>query len=332
MLLITGGAGFIGSALVSRLNNIGHDDIIIVDRLRNTSKWKNLRNLKYQKYIHADEFFLPENKHILKQISSIFHMGACSSTTEMDMDYLIKNNVIYSQQIFNLSQELDIPFIYASSAATYGNGEFSYNDNHQNIYKLRPLNPYGYSKQIFDEWMLKQRTSQNKWFGLKFFNVFGPNEYHKDEMRSLIHKSFFQINETGQVRLFKSYRNEYKDGGQLRDFIYVKDLVLTMIKLLDVDRKNSGIYNLGTGLARSFYDLASITFKVMNKKENILFIDMPKNLKEQYQYYTQANMQRLTNIIPDLKFRTLENSIDDYINNFLSQKDPYFDGKITKWN
>jgi ADP-L-glycero-D-manno-heptose 6-epimerase len=327
MILVTGGAGFIGSVLVGELNNAGRTDIIVVDRLRDTSKWKNLRDLKYEEYIHADDLFLPEYADVLDKISCIYHMGACSATTEMDTDYLMKNNVIYSQNLFKLALELQVPFVYASSAATYGDGEDGYCDDHEGISKLRALNPYGYSKQLFDEWVLRQEVKPSKWFGLKFFNVYGPNEYHKEEMRSLVHKAFEQINETGKVRLFKSHKEGFEDGKQLRDFVYVVDVARAMIKMANLHTGDgSGIYNLGTGQARSFYDLAVATFMAMGKEVNIEFFDMPDKFRKQYQYFTQADMNKFFKLLPNFTFSSVEEGVTDYVKNFLLKDELNYNG------
>ncbi len=327
MILVTGGAGFIGSVLVGELNKLGHKNIVIVDRLRDTAKWRNLRNLKYEEYIHADDLFLPEYADILDNLDCIYHIGACSATTQMDMDYLMRNNVLYSKNLFNLATELQIPFIYASSAATYGAGEFGYNDDHESIPKYKPLNPYGYSKQLFDEWVLEQENTPSHWFGLKFFNVYGPNEYHKEEMRSLVHKAYGQILESGKVKLFKSHKEGFKDGEQLRDFIYVKDVVRAIIELGKPTSANgSGIYNLGAGKARSFYDLMVATFKAMGKEVNVEFIDMPVSIRNQYQYYTEANMEKFFQLLPNFKFSTLEEGVTDYVTSYLQKEDPNYNG------
>ncbi len=327
MILVTGGAGFIGSVLVSELNKIGREDIVIVDRLSDSKKWLNLRNLKYSEYIHADELFLPEYSDLLDQLSFIFHIGACSSTTEMDMDYLMKNNVLYSKNLFSLALELGVPFIYASSAATYGSGENGYDDNEDQLNKLRPLNPYGYSKQLFDEWVLRQEVRPKHWFGLKYFNVFGPNEYHKGDMSSLVYKAYHQIKDGGLVKLFKSHKDGYEDGKQLRDFVYVKDIVRAMIAMMDRDcAKDSGIFNMGTGQANSFYDLVAYTFKALGKEPNIEFIPMPEKLRNQYQYFTQANMDKFNRLFPDFKFNSLEQNVGDYVKNYLVKEDPHCNG------
>lgn len=324
MILITGGAGFIGSVLAKQLNALGHTDLVIVDKLEDSIKWKNLRGIKYLDYIHADELFNGDYDDLIAQTDLIFHMGACSSTTEKNMDFLMKNNVAYSQALFRFAATKNIPFIYASSAATYGAGEFGYNDNHDGISQLMPLNPYGYSKQLVDEWILKEEAKPDHWFGLKFFNVFGPNEYHKEEMRSLVHKSFEQIKSSGKVKLFKSHRPEFKDGEQLRDFIYVKDVVGAMIELADPEKaEHSGIYNLGTGVARSFLDLTKATFKSMGIAPNIEFIDMPEELRGQYQYYTQAEVAKLMSVLPGFEFTSLEAGISDYVQNYLMKANPH---------
>ena len=325
MILVTGGAGFIGSVLVHELNRLGEVDIIIVDRLEKSSKWKNLRGLKYREYIHADDLFNGDYDELINETDIIYHMGACSATTEMDMDFLMKNNVQYTKALFSFAATKNIPMIYASSAATYGNGEMGYDDNESEIGNLIPLNPYGYSKQLVDEWVLRTDTAKpDHWFGLKFFNVFGPNEYHKEDMRSLVHKAFMQINENGIVKLFKSHRPEFKDGEQLRDFIYVKDVVRVMIALSYTDKAQfSGIYNLGAGEARSFKDLINATYKALNKEPKVEFIDMPVAIRNQYQYFTEANTEKLLKAIPNFKFTSLEEAVLDYVQNYLMQENPH---------
>lgn len=324
MILITGGAGFIGSVLAKQLNVLGHTDLVIVDKLEESIKWKNLRGIKYSEYIHADELFNGDYDDLIAETDLIFHMGACSSTTEKNMDFLMKNNVAYTQALWRFAATKNIPFIYASSAATYGDGELGYSDDHEKVEGLLPLNPYGYSKQLVDEWVLKQESSPEHWFGLKFFNVFGPNEYHKEEMRSLVHKSFEQIKSNGSVKLFKSYKPNFKDGEQLRDFIYVKDVVRAMIELADPDKApHSGIYNLGTGKARSFVDLTKATFSAMGIAPKIEFIEMPEALRSQYQYYTQAETKKLLNALPGFEFTSLEEGVRDYVQNYLMKANPH---------
>jgi len=324
MIIVTGAAGFIGSCLVKKLNDQGRDDIICVDRLESDDKWLNLRGLKYYEYIHADEFIQYDvlNSFGPGEIEAVYHMGAISSTTERDVDWLMVNNVEYTKVLFGFCTDNDIPICYASSAATYGAGENGYDDDESQISKLMPLNAYGYSKQLVDEWALNQMDTPSKWYGVKFFNVYGPNEYHKEDMSSLVYKAFNQINESGAVKIFKSYKDKYEDGGQLRDFVYVKDIVDAMVELVNKDHPGAnGIYNLGTGQARSFVDLMKATFKAMDKKENIEFIEMPESLKNQYQYYTQANMAKLAIALPEFKFTPLESAVEDYVQNHLKQDD-----------
>ena len=324
MILITGGAGFIGSVLAKQLNQLGHTDLVIVDKLEDSIKWKNLRGIKYLEYIHADELFGGDYDDLIAETDLIFHMGACSATTEKNMDFLMKNNVAYTQALWRFAATKNIPFIYASSAATYGEGELGYCDDHGMIPKLMPLNPYGYSKQLVDEWVLKEEQKPDHWFGLKFFNVYGPNEYHKDDMKSLVCKAHEQIKSNGKVKLFKSHRPDFKDGEQLRDFIYVKDVVRAMIELADPDKAEfSGIYNLGAGKARSFHDLVKATFSAMSVPVNIEFIDMPESIRHQYQYYTQADVSKLMKAIPEFQFTSLEDGVRDYVQNYLMKANPH---------
>ncbi len=325
MIIVTGGAGFIGSALVKELNDSGERDIIIVDRMGDAHKWKNIRGLKYDSFVHADEFL---KTNLLKStaLSAIYHMGACSSTTETDVDYLMKNNVEYSKALFEAAAIYEKPIVYASSAATYGAGEQGYDDNQEKIASLRPLNPYGYSKQLFDEWVLRQKRLPTKWFGVKFFNVYGPNEYHKGSMSSVVYHAYNQINETKKMKLFKSYHPDFKDGEQKRDFVYVKDIVSAMIALMNkADKNASGIYNLGSGMARTFNDLVEATFQAMDKPTKIEYIEMPEHLKSQYQYYTQANMDKLKKALPDFTFSSLEEGVTDYVKNHLMQENQYLE-------
>lgn len=323
MFLITGGAGFIGSVIIKELNHLGREDITVVDRLRNTTKWMNLRGLKFERYIHADDLFKAHGNQNLSQVQTIIHMGACSQTTEMDMDFLMSNNVEYSKRLFEYATEKNIPIVYASSAATYGDGARGYDDDHIKISSLLPLNPYGYSKQLFDEWALRQRHLPSNWYGIKFFNVYGPNEYHKGHQRSIVHKSYHQIRDNGVVKLFRSHDPNYSDGEQLRDFVYVKDAARAVIKLLELnDSKHSGIYNIGTGKARSFNDLAESVFKALNKVTKIEYIDMPQGIRNQYQYFTEARMDKFLKTIPDFKFHSLEEGIFNYVNEYLVTDNP----------
>lgn len=327
MIIVTGASGFIGSCLVRELNRLGREDIICVDRLESDNKWLNLRGLKYSEYIQADEFIDPDTIYGIFEdgIDAVYHMGACSSTTERDLDYLMYNNVDYSKIIFQVCTDYNVSLCYASSAATYGDGDLGYDDDESSLPKLMPLNAYGYSKQLVDEWALKLDATPEKWYGVKFFNVYGPNEYHKEKMSSVVYQSFNQINSTDKMKLFKSYKDGFKDGEQLRDFVYVKDVVRAMISLVSEDHKgSSGIYNLGTGTARSFLDLTKATFKAMDKKEDIEFIDMPDSLKDQYQYFTEANMSKFKSAFSDFKFHSLEEGVEDYVKNHLLQKNQYF--------
>jgi len=322
MIVVTGGAGFIGSAFVWRLNEAGVEDIVVVDRLGTSQKWKNLVNRRFIEYIHKDDFLkmiYADQVHFTCR--ALIHMGACSSTTERDADYLWMNNYLYSCRLCDWAVRNGIRFIYASSAATYGKGEQGFSDDDEVTKTLKPINMYGYSKQVFDLWLLKRGWERNV-AGLKFFNVFGPNEYHKGEMRSVVHKAFGQIRETGKVGLFKSYRPAYPDGGQMRDFVYVKDCVEVMFWLLENPTVN-GIFNLGTGRARSWNDLMAATFAAMGLPPVIEYIDMPPGLEAQYQYFTEAKMDKLKEAGCPVSFRTLEEGVADYIKNHLLKDDPY---------
>ena len=322
MIIVTGGAGFIGSAFIWRLNQEGIDDVVIVDRLSTDDKWKNLVNRRFSDYIHKDEFLqMVCADQVPFEISAVVHMGACSSTTERDADYLWENNYLYSRRLAEWAMKRNIRFIYASSAATYGDGTLGFSDDHSKIDKLKPINMYGYSKQLFDLWVLKNKL-ENKIAGIKFFNVFGPNEYHKEEMTSVIFKAFHQIKETGKVRLFKSYKKEYPDGGQMRDFVYVKDCLDVMWWLFN-NQKVNGIFNLGTGKARTWNDLIKAVFAAMGRKTNIQYIEMPESLRDQYQYFTQAEMNKLKAAGCPVEFLSLEDSVRDYIGNYLQQADQY---------
>jgi ADP-L-glycero-D-manno-heptose 6-epimerase len=322
MIIVTGGAGFIGSAFIFKLNQEGIDNIVIVDSLGTDDKWKNLVNRRFVDYIHKDEFLqMICADQVPFETSAIVHMGACSSTTERDADYLWENNYLYSRKLAEWALRHNVRFIYASSAATYGDGTLGFSDDHSKISKLKPINMYGYSKQLFDLLVLKNKL-ENKIAGIKFFNVFGPNEYHKEEMTSVIFKAFHQIKETGKVRLFKSYKKEYPDGGQMRDFVYVKDCIDVMWWLFN-NQKVNGIFNLGTGKARTWNDLIKAVFAAMGRKTNIQYIEMPDSLRDQYQYFTQAEMNKLKAAGCPVKFLSLEDSVQDYVVNNLQQTDPY---------
>jgi ADP-L-glycero-D-manno-heptose 6-epimerase len=322
MIIVTGGAGFIGSAFVWKLNQEGIDNIIIVDRLGTSEKWKNLVNLRFVNYIHKDDFLeMMDTDMVPFKIDAIIHMGACSSTTERDADYLWHNNFVYTKMMAEWALERDVRFIYASSAATYGDGTQGFSDHHKTIDELKPINMYGYSKQVFDLWVLRQKL-EHKVAGIKFFNVFGPNEYHKGDMSSVILKAFHQIKETGKVKLFKSYKKEYEDGGQMRDFVYIKDCVKVMWWLYKNPKAN-GIFNVGTGKARTWNDLIKAVFTAMKKKTNIEYIAMPEALRNQYQYFTEAEMGKLKKAGCPVKFSSLEESVRDYVVNYLQKTDPH---------
>ena len=316
MIVVTGGAGFIGSALVWKLNQLGEEEILIVDELGTDEKWKNLTGLKFIDIYHPNEFIeLVLGDAVPFEIETILHMGACSSTTEKDADFLIRNNYHFTQDLAKYSLTHRIKFIYASSAATYGDGSNGYEDKENELNDLRPLNMYGYSKQLVDLWLYKMGMNEEV-VGLKFFNVFGPNEYHKDDMRSVIHKSYGQILETRKVNLFKSYMDEYKDGEQMRDFIYVKDAVDMTLHFLE-NRETNGLFNVGTGKARTWVDLVSAVFNAMDKPVNIEFIEMPEHLKDKYQYFTQANIDKIRKAGYTKPISSLEDGVKDYVQNYL---------------
>jgi ADP-L-glycero-D-manno-heptose 6-epimerase len=315
MIVVTGSAGFIGSCMVAKLNQEGFNDIVLVDDFSRPEKNKNFEGKRYTQVVDRREFisWISANHHF---IQTIIHLGARTDTTEFNKDVLFELNTTYSKLVFNACVEYGISLIYASSAATYGMGEFGYDDDHDVVYKLRPLNPYGESKNEFDKWVLQQPRKPYFWAGLKFFNIYGPNEFHKGRMASVIFHAFNQIKATGRMKLFRSHRPDYKDGGQLRDFVYVKDLV-EVIYFLMHHRKDSGIYNLGTGKARAFIDLARNTFGAMGVPEDIEFIDTPIDIRDKYQYFTEANMTKLRAIGYPRPFTSLEDGVEDYVKNYL---------------
>jgi len=322
MIIVTGGAGFIGSAFVWKLNCEGIEDVIVVDHLGTSDKWKNLVPLRFEDYLRKDDFFeMVCDDDVPFEVSAVVHMGACSSTTERDADYLWENNFAYTRALAEWALDHDVRFIYASSAATYGDGSQGFSDDHGKIPALKPINMYGYSKQVFDLWVLRQKL-EKKMAGVKFFNVFGPNEYHKGDMTSVIFKAFHQIRETGKVRLFKSYLPQYPDGGQMRDFVYVKDCVNAMWWLLQNPETN-GVFNLGTGKARTWNDLINAVYKAMNLAPDIEYIEMPEGLRNQYQYFTEADMGKLKKAGAPVDFPALEDSVRDYVQNYLQKPDPH---------
>lgn len=318
LIIVTGGAGFIGSAIVWKLNKEGIDNIIVVDAIDNI-KWRNLSGLKFVDYIEKDDFLenIIQGKYDKYDIDTIFHMGACSSTTHPDARYYIKNNFEYTKILCKFAVSKNVRFIYASSAATYGDGNQGFSDDEDKLEYLRPLNMYGYSKHLFDLWA-KYNGLLNKIVGLKYFNVFGPNEYHKGDMRSFVLKAYEQIVSVGRVRLFKSYLPQYKDGEQLRDFIYIKDAVNMTLHFYK-NRNLTGIYNIGTGKPHSFNQLVQCVFKSLGKEVVIEYIDMPETIKNQYQYYTCANINKILATNYNLKFTEFEIAIDEYVKKYISQ-------------
>ena len=310
-IIVTGGAGFIGSCLLWKLNQKGISDILVVDRLGDSLKWRNLAGKHFKDYIEKDDFLnLVLEDKIDKNIGAIVHFGACTSTTCTDATYMIKNNYEYSKALAKFALRHKIPFLYASSAATYGLGNEGFSDRDETTLTLKPLNIYGYSKQLFDLWLLRNRL-QNKVAGFKFFNVFGPNEYHKGEMMSVIAKSFDKILKERKIRLFKSYREDYADGEQKRDFIYVKDAVEIVYYFIEHPRK-PGIFNVGTGCARTWNELAHAIFSALDIPANIEYFDMPQSIKDKYQYYTQADLGKLEKAGINHNFSGLNEAVKDY--------------------
>ena len=315
MIIVTGAAGFIASYFVGKLNREGFNDIVLVDDFSNKEKEKNYLTKSYSKLVNRDNLtsFIKENH---KLIQFVFHLGARTDTTEFNRELLWKLNTDYSKEIWKICVEFGLPLVYASSAATYGLGEYGYTDDHLSPYKLKPLNPYGESKNEFDKWALEQKQKPYFWAGLKFFNVYGPNEYHKGRMASVIMHAYNQIKQNGQVKLFRSHNTKYSDGGQLRDFIYVKDVAEIMFFLMH-HRTNSGLYNVGTGKAETFLTLANSTFKALNLEPKIEFIDTPVDIRDKYQYFTEANMSKLSSIGFKHEFYNLSKGVDDYVKNYL---------------
>ena len=318
MIIITGAAGFIGSCLVSKLNMEGFNDLILVDdfqRAKDLGKMPNLEGKRYSHLIEREEFipWLDKNQEL---VQFIYHLGARTDTTEFDKGIFDHLNLEYSKAVWGACVKHALPLVYASSGATYGLGERGYSDDHGNVEGLRPLNPYGESKNDFDKWALAQEKKPFFWAGLKFFNVYGPNEYHKDRMASVVLHAFRQIQANGSMKLFRSHNTDYKDGMQLRDFIYVKDVVDVCYFLLH-HRQESGIYNLGTGHAEPFLELAQATFRSMQLEPDITFIDTPEDIRETYQYYTQAEMGKLRSIGYKKPFVPLNEGVTDYVQNYL---------------
>lgn len=328
MIVITGGAGMIGSIIAWHLNSkLARDDMVIVDRITHADQWQNLVKRQYAQYLGKEQLLAWLEGR--QDVEAIIHMGAISATTERDFNKLVSDNIHYSQSLWNWCADNHAAFFYASSAATYGDGEHGYDDI--SIEKLRPLNGYGYSKHFFDQWALQQANkglpTPSAWAGFKFFNVYGPNEYHKERMASVALHSFNQFKETGTVKLFKSHKQGYNDGEQLRDFVYVKDAAAVVVHFLDMALKNkpcaNGIYNVGTGKARSFKDLATNVMSSMGKTPDITYIDMPEDLQGKYQYFTEASMAKLRATGYDQAFYSLEDGVKDYVQNYLMHDDAY---------
>jgi len=323
MLIVTGGAGFLGSALLWGLNEAGRDDILVVDNLGSGEKWKNCVNRRYRDYLHKDAFLaaVTGGDNPFGTIEAIVHLGACSSTTETDAEYLMRNNFDYARAVARFALAQGARFVVASSAATYGDGSVGFDDDPAGLDALKPLNMYGYSKHLFDLWARREGLL-GELASLKFFNVYGPNEYHKGDMRSVVCKAFKQIRETGRLKLFKSYRPEYPDGGQQRDFLYVKDAVAVMLWLLDHPEVN-GIFNVGAGVARTWNDLAAAVFAAMDREPAVDYVDMPETLRGKYQYFTEAKMARLRGAGYGTPFFSLEDGVADYVRQYLAATDRY---------
>ncbi len=321
MIVVTGAAGFIGSCLVSRLNKEGLDNIVVVDDFSKHEKDQNLKGKNISEFVERSNFEAWLANHT-SDIEIIYHIGARTDTTEFDKNIFDELNLSYTKMVWDFCTKNQVPLVYASSAATYGLGEFGYEDNHEIIPSLKPLNPYGDSKNDFDIWALKEDKTPPFWAGLKFFNVYGPNEYHKGRMASVIFHTFNQIKEKGEMKLFRSHNPNYSDGGQLRDFVYVKDVVEVCLYLKNQSPK-SGIYNLGSGKARTFLDLVTNTFEALDKEPKISFIDTPADIRDKYQYFTEANMRKLIESGYSIPFHSLEEGVHDYVTNYLKPNTYY---------
>jgi len=321
MIIVTGAAGFIGSVLVGKLNSLDKSNLILVDDFSNVEKNKNLYNKQFTQQIDRSEFIEWFMKNT-ESVSEFYHIGARTDTTEFNVEIFNELNLNYTKDLWNICTENSIPFVYASSAATYGMGEFGFEDNHDIIDDLVPLNPYGKSKNDFDKWALKQKSHPPFWAGFKFFNVYGPNEFHKSRMASVIFHAVNQISVTNAMKLFKSHNPKYKDGEQLRDFVYVKDVVEVLAFMME-SKKQSGIYNLGSGKARTFKDLVKATFSALNIKSNISYIATPIDIRDKYQYFTEADMQKLKTVGYKKSFTNLEDGVKDYVQNYLIEKKYY---------
>lgn len=317
MIVVTGAAGFIPSVLVSKLNELGFEDLLLVDDFSNENKTENYSSKSFKKLVNRIDFIAELDNHT--DVDFVFHLGARTDTTEFNIEIFNELNLNYSKTIWSWCSKNKIPLVYASSAATYGGGEHGYDDNHEIISELKPLNPYGDSKNDFDKWAIAQSIQPPFWAGLKFFNVYGPNEYHKSRMASVVFHAFNQITDTGTMNLFKSHNPNYKDGEQLRDFVYVKDVVEVCCFLMN-NKAENGLYNLGTGKARSFVDLVKATFNALEVETSIGFIPTPIDIRDKYQYFTEANMQKLIDNGYSKPFTSLEDGVDDYVRNYLLTK------------
>jgi len=315
-VLVTGGAGFIGSALIWALNRLGCDDIVVCDRLGTDEKWRNLAPLRFAEFVEADDLLARLKNGALGKFNLVLHMGACSSTTERDAGYLFRNNFEFTRDLADWSLAKKVRFVYASSAATYGDGSAGMEDDDSKLDTLRPLNMYGYSKHLFDL-HAKRAGILDDIVGLKYFNIYGPNEDHKGDMRSLVHKSFAQVQKEGVIRLFKSYRKDFAHGEQKRDFLYVKDAVAMTLHLA-ATKKAGGLFNIGSGAARTWIDLANSVFAALNQKPKIEFIEMPEAIRDKYQYFTQADISRLRAAGYKAPVTSLEEAVKDYIRNYLA--------------
>jgi ADP-L-glycero-D-manno-heptose 6-epimerase len=317
MIIVTGAAGFIGSCLIQKLNELKFRYIIAVDDFSTAEKNLNLANKAIMERVERKDLFswLEKNN---REVEFFFHIGARTDTTEFNTAIFDELNLDYSKKVWKACVDFQIPLVYASSAATYGLGELGYDDDEALLSSLKPLNPYGDSKNDFDIWAMAQEKKPFFWAGLKFFNVYGPNEYHKGRMASVIWHAFNQIKDNGSLKLFKSHRNDFKDGEQMRDFIYVKDLIQVCVFLME-HRKNSGIYNLGTGKARSFNDLGKATFRALGLEPNLTYIDTPVDIRDKYQYFTEANMNKLRSIGYTIPFTSLEEGVNEYVKDYLAK-------------
>lgn len=317
-IIVTGGAGFIGSNLVTVLNSRGENDILIVDHINDPRKKQNLDALQYTQYMDKREFLEALQNGDIPQPKVVFHLGACTSTMENNKDYLYENNFLYTTELCLWSVKYGARFVYASSASVYGDGALGFSDDEKLIFRLQPLNPYAWSKYLFDKWALDEGLLKTI-VGIRYFNVYGPREDHKEEMRSVVNKAYTEICSTGKLRLFKSYRQEYKDGEQKRDFIYVKDAVDVTLYLAE-QKKLAGIFNCGTGVPRTWLNLAHAVFKAMSCEPNIVFIDMPEQIRDKYQYHTSAELTKLRASGYKKKFTSLEEGVQEYVQNWLMKR------------